>query len=130
MKLKGKTRSGNILEFEVNDGMVNCDAKDLCEILFVPDTLKYLNCSTNHLTHLPHIPQLIGLHCEFNQLIKLPAYENLITLSCSYNQLIELPLLWKLQNLSCNGNNFDKDIDCHIYKTIIRNIDNVKTLEL
>lgn len=74
------------------------------------DHLVSLNCSDNHLSLLPSLPQdLTALNCSNNQLILLPALPNsLVRLDCSENQLTSLSLSSKqLKILNCQNNYLD-----------------------
>jgi uncharacterized repeat protein (TIGR01451 family) len=74
----------------------------------LPDSLKGLYCSDNHITVLPALlpPKLLELKCENNQLTTLPSLPYTLTLLfCSGNNLVYLPpLSASLDNLTCNDN--------------------------
>lgn len=69
--------------------------------------MTYLDCSNNHLTSLPNLPERLNhLYCFENQLVALPILpKGLETLDCSGNRLSSLPKLPEgLESLRCHSN--------------------------
>ncbi len=111
-KLKAIDNYGEILEFNVINGCVNCQHENLIEIIYVPKTVTALYCQNNEITTFPNMSHLKKLYCQ-------------------YNHLSELPLLGELIEFKGHGNKFGKDIDFINYKEFIKCItfDDVQILE-
>ncbi len=87
--------------------ILDCSTNHLTSIPTLPNLLTRLDCFNNQLTSLPVIPSsLTILYCFGNALTNLPALPNsLTTLDCRVNQIISLPTLpASLTYFNCSSN--------------------------
>ncbi len=114
MCLQGNSNVGWQMDTTCNEvvsaTVVDCDSSNLSSIegvqFFI--NLRKLNCSSNRLSFLPNLPQLLDtLICYFNQLTFLPQLPHTLRyIQTSYNQLTALPALpINLEHLHCQQNN-------------------------
>ena len=90
-----------------NKTSLNYHNKKLTKLPKLPDTLEYLDCSSNFLKELPTLPNsIISIYCGDNNLTELPKLpDTLKYLMCDDNQLSELPILpITVTYLHCTGN--------------------------
>lgn len=93
-------RFNNLKELLINNNQIS-------RIVYLPDTITYIECEHNLLKCLPKLPwNLEDIHCGHNQLTKLPKLPlNLECICCSYNQLTKLPKLeYRLNTIVCCHN--------------------------
>jgi hypothetical protein len=87
LKAIGKRENGDIVEFEVVNGYVDCRYNDLTE-LHLPDGVKYVWCSYNKLTEL-HLPDGVkNVWCSNNKLTELHLLDGMKKVDCSYNNFV------------------------------------------
>jgi Leucine-rich repeat (LRR) protein len=74
---------------------LRCSCLAIREIIYLPNTLKKLDCHDNRIVSLPPLPNsLIELDCDSNYIKELPMLpSNLEILQCGYNKLTYLPKL-------------------------------------
>lgn len=86
---------------------LNCSRAEITTLSNLPNTLKELDCSDNHLKYLTHLPECLELlDCSENKITALEELPcSLKTLNCSNNQLTRLTGLPKqLETLDCSYN--------------------------
>ena len=87
---------------------IDCSSNRLSSLPELPNLLTSLWCSNNNLSILPELPNsLIYIWCYSNNIFRLPELPNsLKTLYCSYNSISSLPELPNsLEILNCGYNN-------------------------
>lgn len=90
-----------------NLAQLNCSSNQLTALPALPNLLNAFYCGYNQLTALASLPTGLNyFSCNDNQLTALPALPSgLITLTCSNNHLQQLPALpSNLSTLDCEGN--------------------------
>jgi hypothetical protein len=82
--------------------LFDCNIHD--SIYFLPDSIRYLDCSSNYIPFIASLPsQLIVLTCWHNQLTVLPPLPStLVSLNCSDNWILNLNLPNNLLYLDCS----------------------------
>ena len=82
-------------------------------IPFTDDIIR-MNCSENHLLHLPPLYNCIKLDCSNNKIDKLSSLFSCVSLDCSNNQLVNLPYgLTECKFIDCSNNQIKGKLYTH-----------------
>ena len=105
MKTTGVNRRGEVIEFQIKNGVLKCPSKELISIN-IPEGVREVNCQDNQLVDLIVPESVTILKCSANRLTKLILPQTVESVKCSWNRLTELNLPENVQHVDGWNNNF------------------------